>query len=198
MEIQDKRIKFYKQNNVYINFCDLSQQCYQHQIKYYQILILQIYSHRAIILVNDIFLVTSLIYKQKNFHYKVKTMNQAQLLELFQIVVLYRLLLILLIKMEFCQFVVGVYYLINLLDENLIQPILMQGSINTTNPNYAMIINKNTVNGPTNNIFFYFEIEFYFNQKTFQFLNYIKMELHYTLHQLYLEYHMYFKQPHIA
>ncbi|CAD8204851.1 unnamed protein product [Paramecium pentaurelia] len=51
------------------------------------------------------------------------------------------------------QFIVGVYYLNSLLDKNLMQPILMQGSFNTTNPNYAMIINKNYQNGTS--LYFY-------------------------------------------
>ncbi|CAD8119095.1 unnamed protein product [Paramecium primaurelia] len=45
------------------------------------------------------------------------------------------------------QFIVGVYYLNNLIDQNLTEPILIQGSFNTTNRNYAMIVNQQYQNG---------------------------------------------------
>ncbi|CAD8214274.1 unnamed protein product [Paramecium pentaurelia] len=106
---------------------------------------------------------------------------------------------------NFSQFVVGVYYLNNLLDENLIQPILMQGSFNTTNPNYAMIINKKTVNGQTNNIFFILKQNFillrkHSNSQTVSKWNFtiFLLLIDTQLQNKYLEYHMYFKQPHVV
>ncbi|CAD8214933.1 unnamed protein product [Paramecium octaurelia] len=45
------------------------------------------------------------------------------------------------------EFIVGVYFLNNLLQENLLEPILMQGSFTTTMFDYAMIVDEKYQNG---------------------------------------------------
>ncbi|CAD8117473.1 unnamed protein product [Paramecium primaurelia] len=163
MVIQDQRINFYKQINVYINFCDISQLCYQHQIQYFQILILQIYSHRAIILLNDIYFSYIIYLRIEKFSLQSQSNQNGTIIgtipnygslqisanSFYQDGVLMQQFT----QNNLSQFIVGVYYLNSLLDKNLMQPILMQGSFNTTNPNYAMIINKNYQNGTS--LYFY-------------------------------------------
>ncbi|CAD8062913.1 unnamed protein product [Paramecium primaurelia] len=128
-----------------INIIDSSY--YLQQYYYFQILILQIYSKKAIVLVSDKYL-SYIIYL------RIQSLSQKlQIGTIFGTIPNYGNLTIAansfyqngVLMQQFNdqgQFIVGVYYLNNLFDQNLMEPILMQSSFNTTNRNYAMIVNQ--------------------------------------------------------
>ncbi|CAD8214851.1 unnamed protein product [Paramecium pentaurelia] len=143
--VDDINIKFHNRVIFQINFVDT--QYYLQQYYYYQILILQIYSKKAILLVSDIYF-SYIIYLRIPFQ-----SQEIQIGKIFGTIPNYGNLAITansfyqngILMQQFKiqgQFIVGAYYLNNLLDQNLMEPILMQGSFPAINNSYAMIVNQ--------------------------------------------------------
>ncbi|CAD8192570.1 unnamed protein product [Paramecium octaurelia] len=150
MLIDDSEIKIREPISVIIYYCDQQQVCYEPLISYSLVQIIQKYTQSLTMLVGNIYFSSIVEIRLKQFQKSgyqpysgiaIRTIpnygnssNNGN--SFYQNGVL----------MQQFQYnktnIIGVYYLNHLLDGNLLEPILMQGSFNTPITDYAMIVNQ--------------------------------------------------------
>ncbi|CAD8123450.1 unnamed protein product [Paramecium sonneborni] len=172
MRIDDQRIQLQEAINVKLYYCNQLSICQVVESEgYNQVLIIQIQYSRAIILITTNYL--SYITIIRIIKYQIQSENQLvgrimrsipnygsydnRVNSLYQNGVLLQQFYTILNN---SSYIIGAYFLNNLLIENLLEPILMYGSFNASNLSYAMIVNQEYQHATT---------LFFFNQSIYNY-----------------------------
>ncbi|CAD8168770.1 unnamed protein product [Paramecium pentaurelia] len=155
MSIGDQFVQFQNQGQVSLYFCDEDNGCYQPLIQFYLIYVMQTSQQKVMILLSDsyfsyivVLILKQIISQNGNFYNGriIRTIpNLYNLTNTGNSFYQYGVLM-----QQFQsnnKTIVGTYYIEDFLDNNIMEPILMQGSFSTTVPDYAIIVDQQYRNG---------------------------------------------------